>query len=106
MFGTHLRPPTVLFLGWFGPRGLASIVLASLVVESSTLPAADLVTTIALITVGISVFAHGATSWAGSEAYADWYEGSTSRRVAPSEGEVAPTKGVPQRFQTPGTVGE
>jgi sodium/hydrogen antiporter len=26
LFGTHLRPSTVAFMGWFGPRGLASVV--------------------------------------------------------------------------------
>ena len=31
-------PPTVAFLGWFGPRGLASIVFAVIVVEESRLP--------------------------------------------------------------------
>ena len=103
MVGSRLRPRTVTFLGWFGPRGLASMVLASLVVESSALPAADLIITIAMITVGLSVFAHGATSWAGSESYADWYEKST--RSAESDGdESAPTEGVPKRFQSPGTV--
>jgi len=34
MLGTHARPPTVVFLGWFGPRGLASIVFAVLLVEA------------------------------------------------------------------------
>ena len=28
LFGTHARPATVAFIGWFGPRGLASIVFA------------------------------------------------------------------------------
>ena len=30
--------PTVGFVGWFGPRGLASIVFAVIVVEESSLP--------------------------------------------------------------------
>ncbi len=28
LVGTHPRGPTVAFLGWFGPRGLATIVFA------------------------------------------------------------------------------
>ena len=28
--GTHLRPATVAFMGWFGPRGLASVVFTLL----------------------------------------------------------------------------
>jgi hypothetical protein len=34
MLGTGARPPTLAFVGWFGPRGLASIVFAVLIVES------------------------------------------------------------------------
>ncbi len=26
LIGTHLRPSTVAFMGWFGPRGLASVI--------------------------------------------------------------------------------
>lgn len=98
MAGSSSRPRTVTFLGWNGPRGLASMVLASLVVESSQLPTADLVITIAMITVGVSVFAHGVTSWAGSEMYADWYEESS----VVDEGQ--PTEGVPQRFRSHGVA--
>ena len=39
MLGSRARPPTVLFLGWFGPRGLASIVFGVVVVEASRSPA-------------------------------------------------------------------
>ena len=33
MIGSRARVPTLGFLGWFGPRGLASIVFAVIVVE-------------------------------------------------------------------------
>src|SRR4051794_25684233 len=38
MVTSHAKPPTIGFLGWFGPRGLASIVFAVIVVEESNLP--------------------------------------------------------------------
>ena len=38
MLGSGARRPTVAFLGWFGPRGAASIVFALLVVEEGGLP--------------------------------------------------------------------
>ena len=38
MLGSGARAPTVAFLGWFGPRGLASIVFAVIVIEESRLP--------------------------------------------------------------------
>ena len=42
MIGTGARRPTLAFLGWFGPRGLASIVFAVLVLEEGGLPHDDL----------------------------------------------------------------
>ena len=54
------RPaPDPRFLGWFGPRGLASIVFARIVVEESQLPHEDLIVLAIYLTVGLSVFAHG-----------------------------------------------
>ena len=38
MLGSHARAPTLGFLGWFGPRGLASIVFAVIVIEESEPP--------------------------------------------------------------------
>ena len=37
LLGTHARPATVAFIGWFGPRGLASIVFA-VIVEDARIP--------------------------------------------------------------------
>ena len=62
MLGTGARRPTVAFLGWFGPRGAASIVFALLVLEEGGLPNEELILTTAFVTVGLSVLAHGATA--------------------------------------------
>ena len=59
MLGTRARPPTLAFLGWFGPRGLASIVFAVIVIEESNLPHEHLIVLAIYLTVGLSVFAHG-----------------------------------------------
>jgi len=53
-----LRTDTKLFLGWFGPRGLASIVFAVIVLEKQ-LPDASLLVTVAAWTILLSVIAHG-----------------------------------------------
>jgi len=71
--GTGLARPTVAYLGWFGPRGLASIIFADLILEHS-LPHVGLIRTIVNVTVVASVLAHGTTAWEGSERYASWYE--------------------------------
>jgi sodium/hydrogen antiporter len=74
MIGSHARPPTIAFLGWFGPRGLASIVFAVIVVEESRLPAANTILLTTYVTIGVSVFAHGITAAPAAKAYARWYE--------------------------------
>ncbi len=67
MIGSRTLFETRLFLGWFGPRGLASILLALVVLEELSGPAADPVFLIACTTVLFSVFLHGvsANAWAG-----------------------------------------
>ena len=74
MLGSHARPPTVGFLGWFGPRGLASIVFAVIVVDESRLPHEHLIVLAIYITVGLSVLAHGLTAAPLAARYARWYE--------------------------------
>jgi NhaP-type Na+/H+ or K+/H+ antiporter len=74
MIGTRARPPTVAFLGWFGPRGLASIVFAVLLIEEEgTLPNEGVVLATVFLTVGLSVLAHGLTAAPLARRYAAWF---------------------------------
>ncbi|HYH60959.1 MAG TPA: sodium:proton antiporter [Solirubrobacterales bacterium] len=82
MLGTHARTPTLAFMGWFGPRGLASIVFAVIVIEESALPHEELLVLAIYLTVGLSVFAHGLTAAPWAKRYADWFEGNP-RDAAP-----------------------
>ncbi|MGZ4864247.1 MAG: cation:proton antiporter [Halobacteriota archaeon] len=71
LVGTRLRRSSVLFLGWFGPRGLASIVLVLIALEEPALaPLAPLIATIVLTTVILSVFTHGISAQPGAALYA------------------------------------
>jgi NhaP-type Na+/H+ or K+/H+ antiporter len=74
MIGTGARRPTVAFLGWFGPRGLASIVFAVLVIEEGGLPHDDLILVTIYLAVGLSVLAHGLTAAPLANRYAAWFE--------------------------------
>ena len=58
LIGTGPNPPTVAFIGWFGPRGLASIIFALIAVEELESDVDRAVAVIGL-TVLLSVFAHG-----------------------------------------------
>jgi NhaP-type Na+/H+ or K+/H+ antiporter len=75
MWGSRALPPTLGFLGWFGPRGLASIVFAVIVVEESRLPHEHLIVLAVYLTVGLSVIAHGLTAAPLADRYARWYGG-------------------------------
>ena len=74
MLGSGARRPTVAFLGWFGPRGAASIVFALLLLEEETLPGEPVILATAFVTVGLSVLAHGATAAPLASRYADWHD--------------------------------
>ena len=84
MIGTGARRPTVAFLGWFGPRGAASIVFALLLLEEGGLPNDELILTTVFFTVGLSVLAHGATAAPLAARYSDWLDA----RSAPAESTV------------------
>jgi NhaP-type Na+/H+ or K+/H+ antiporter len=62
LLGTGLRLPTQLFLGWFGPRGLASILFVLLILEKSEVPHRDEIFSITIITVALSVLLHGVSA--------------------------------------------
>jgi NhaP-type Na+/H+ or K+/H+ antiporter len=74
MTGTDLRTPTIAFMGWFGPRGLASIIFAAVVVEEVGIDIGDPLIAIMTVTVTLSVFLHGVTAYHGSQAYGAWSE--------------------------------
>ncbi len=60
---TGLKPASVLFMGWFGPRGLASVVLLLIMLnETPGLPGLKTISEVVSLTVLFSVFAHGITA--------------------------------------------
>lgn len=67
------RASTAAFAGWFGPRGLATIVFAILILEEDRgLPHEDLLLTTAVVTIGLSVLAHGLSAAPLAQRYAAW----------------------------------
>lgn len=88
LLGKGFRAQTILFFGWFGPRGLASLIFALLVVEElgeSSPVVADVVGTLA-VTVVLSVVAHGISAAPLSRRYGAW----AHRVGAPIEQEPPP----------------
>ena len=62
MLGLGLRLPTIAFLGWFGPRGLASLLFAMLILEDLQVAQAEFIQTVIATTVLFSVVLHGVTA--------------------------------------------
>jgi sodium/hydrogen antiporter len=64
LLGSGQRRPTVAFVGWFGPRGLASVVFALLAVEELGYTDPRVVASVNTIAVTIvfSIIAHGVTA--------------------------------------------
>jgi NhaP-type Na+/H+ or K+/H+ antiporter len=71
--GTGARRPTILYLGWFGPRGLASIVFAVILVEEAELPHTQTILVAIFATIALSVYAHGLTAQPLTDRYAGWF---------------------------------
>ena len=98
LLGTGARWQTVAFMGWFGPRGLASVVFGLLAVEAGV-PDADPLLTTVVVTVGLSVFLHGLSAQPLVAAYHRWYDAHP--RAADTDAEAQPTA-VPRTRRSAG----
>ncbi len=58
LLGIPMKLDSKLFLGWFGPRGLASIVFVVMVIDAK-LPGNDTISAVVIWTVALSILAHG-----------------------------------------------
>ncbi|MES0361143.1 MAG: cation:proton antiporter [Anaerolineales bacterium] len=75
LIGAQLYRSTILFIGWFGPRGLASIVLGLIFLkEEANLAGENLISLVVAATVLLSVFAHGVSAAPGINVYAKQVE--------------------------------
>ncbi len=81
LVGSGLDRTTVAFIGWFGPRGLASIVFGLLALDSLDVAAGNVVLAATVVTVALSVFAHGITAAPLARRYA-------ASLVGPSRGAI------------------
>ncbi len=71
LIGTRLSAASVAFMGWFGPRGLASIVLGLVYLEQEThFPGESAIRFAVEVTVLLSIFAHGLSAMPGIGLYA------------------------------------
>ena len=95
--GSGARRPTVAFMGWFGPRGLATIVFAVILIDESSLPHERTLLLAVVATIGISVFAHGLSARPLTNRYVRWYTSHPREKLPPMESVHA----AAHRWRTP-----
>jgi NhaP-type Na+/H+ or K+/H+ antiporter len=70
LIGTRLSAASVIFVGWFGPRGLASIVLGLVYLERELhLPGESTIKQAVMVTVLLSIVVHGLSAMPGIGLY-------------------------------------
>ena len=89
--GARLGRAAVVLVGWFGPRGLASVVFALLALEEIGQPAASQAVDVITVTVLLSVVAHGLTADPLARRFGPWLA------PAADEAEHAGMPDVPER---------
>jgi NhaP-type Na+/H+ or K+/H+ antiporter len=62
---SDLSPRNRLFIGWFGPRGIGTLVLGLLVVERGQIEQESLIIQVVVVTVTLSLVLHSLTAWPG-----------------------------------------
>ncbi|MEM8905049.1 MAG: cation:proton antiporter [Actinomycetota bacterium] len=73
LIGSGLRTPTVAFIGWFGPRGLASILFGLVIVTESEVAGGDELFAVITFVVLASTVLHGVTAAPLARRYGAWY---------------------------------
>jgi NhaP-type Na+/H+ or K+/H+ antiporter len=68
LIGVAARLDTKLFIGWFGPRGLASVVFIVMVLQEN-LPGSETLSAVVVWTVTLSIIAHGISAVPLAKAY-------------------------------------
>ena len=103
LLGMHLRGVSILFAGWFGPRGLASIVLGLIVVaEAPQLAGAGQIELVVASTVFLSVLMHGVTAAPLSAVYARRVKGMAADAPEKQGTVEMPTRVGPALATEPG----
>ncbi len=92
LLGTRARVQTVAFLGWFGPRGLASIVFAVILLDDTELPHVHTLIVVITATIALSVYVHGLTARPLTESYVRWWQSLPREALPEMESVSAPER--------------
>jgi NhaP-type Na+/H+ or K+/H+ antiporter len=96
LIGAGLSRPTVAFIGWFGPRGLASVVFGLIAFDTLDPAESKVVLAAVTVTVGASVLLHGLSASPLAGRY-----GKRSRNLHPEHREHTETPALATRNLRP-----
>ncbi|MET7368039.1 cation:proton antiporter [Streptomyces sp. NPDC005566] len=95
LIGTGMRVPTLAYIGWFGPRGLASVVFGLLLVEDRV-PGIELLGQVIAVTIGLSILLHGMSAPYFADLYGDWYDTAVA-----ADPDLREARGTPEASTAP-----
>lgn len=97
LIGTGVKHSTCFFIGWFGPRGIASILYALLILEAASFPGRELIVGTMALTVVLSILLHGITAVPFAALYGRALDRMAAREEAMAEHQAV--EPMPVRFQ-------
>lgn len=95
LIGSKVRPRTMLFLGWFGPRGIASIIYIFTVFDAEMILGRNLIYDVAMLTVFVSILAHGVSAAPLASRYGRYM--ASVEQDSPEAAEMAHVPEMPTR---------
>ena len=101
LVGARLGWATTVLVGWFGPRGLASVVFALLALEELGDATAGHAVAVITITVLLSVVAHGATAGPVASRYARLLTGPGGRHADSDSPDIPERRLTRRRISDP-----
>ncbi len=87
-----LSPRQTFFVGWFGPRGIGTLVLGLLVIGTSEIRNANLITQVVVVTVTLSLVVHSITAPLGIRLC---FNGLPTQTHAATRTDKSPPPGLP-----------
>ena len=72
MIGAKLKPASTLFMGWFGPRGIASILYVLTVMSNNKMIGKETIFNVVVATVFLSILLHGISAAPLSKKYGEY----------------------------------
>jgi sodium/hydrogen antiporter len=95
LLGTRTDRKSVLFMGWFGPRGIATMAFSLLVLESQSIAQGQLIFSVCAVVVLCSVLLHGLTDTVGAEYMAcETVDDADEEYLVPGEDPTLPEASV------------